>query len=459
MNQWSTNPLALPLRVSGVVFVLTLAVSLSILSHSLLLVVPIAAAVLFWVVFRHPTVALAAILAFMPIDFMAIALGKFVGFPHMTLVSVCTKEIPLLLIAGILCLRNGFKPAAPDWFLLACFLLACVRTMFDGTLVGLVTDFNFIVPYLVGRMTVITQQQEQLWARCAVWIAGALSMLGLIEVFVWGEGPRTLLYLAIDSETEGDQLASSFHAMGFSGLREAAGMIGPNGFGALCMVALIVWWVYCRNPIPAAMIGTGLVCSVTRSAWAGTAVAIPLVAILMGQTKRFFLYATLALALFAAAIPVLDLSDFLLFSKTGQDPSAEGHQEQIARGLTYAADHPFGAGNSKLSPTGFKQQGNVTLFETTYPYVASAYGIVVALCFVGFLASAGHRLWRVQSQLGHTALGILVGMSVVMIFTLPLIDRRLGCWAWFPIGLAIRSGIDTARVTRLPQRQTIMENP
>jgi len=149
----------------------------------------------------------------------------------------------------------------------------------------LVLDFAFIISYFVGRVTVLSTKQEQLWARCAVWIVGILSVLGLAEVFIFGEGPRTLLYLAIDSETEGGQLTASFHATGFTGLREAATMVGPNGFGALCMVALVLWWVYCRNPLPAAMIAVGLICSVTRAAWLGTAAAIPLLAVIMQQRR------------------------------------------------------------------------------------------------------------------------------------------------------------------------------
>jgi hypothetical protein len=435
------NQFDLGFHISTIIFVCTLFVLLAVFFSPMVLAVFVTFVILgvsLWMVFTHPIGILGVVLAFMPFDFMVIALGKFFGIPHMTLVSVCTKEIPLLLLAALLWRRNGFKPAAPDWFLLVCLSFACVRTLFEGSLVGLVTDFNFIIAYVVGRMTILTQKQEQTWARRAVWIVGILAMLGLIEVFVLGEGPRTLLYLAIDSETEGGQLTQSFHATGFTGLREAATMVGPNGFGTLCMIAVILWWIYGRNVIPASMVAIGLICSVTRAAWLGTAAAIPLVAIMMGQTKRFLLYATVALALFVAAIPVLGLSEYLFSNKTGQDLSAEGHEEEIAEGLKYAADHPFGAGNGKLSPTVFNQESNVTVLETTYPYLAAAYGIVVALCFLGFLISTLYRLWRLQSPLAHAALGILVGMAVVMIFALPLMDRRLGCWAWFPIGLAVR---------------------
>jgi len=435
------NPFASAFRTSSALLALLLAASLFIFVPTLLLLlIPLAGAGLIWLVFRWPMSALGAVLAFMPIDFMVIALGKFFGLPHMTVVSVCDKEVPLLLLAVILWRRNGFKPAAPDWFLLASLAIAAVHTVFDGTLVGLWMDFNFVIPYLVGRMTVLTGAQEQMWARCAVWIMGVLSVLGLVEVFIIGEVPRTLLYAAIGSEGTEEGLSASFHGSGFTGLREAATTVGPNGFGVFCMVALILWWVYCRNPLPAGMVAVGLICSLTRSAWVGTAAAIPLLAILMKQNKRFFLYAAMVLSLFLASIPILGLGDFIVSNKTRQDESAQSHQEKILSGLQFAAEHPLGAGNGKLSP-GQTEVNNIGAFETTYPKLAAEYGIAAALLFAGFLFSALRSVWQEQTRLGYAALGILVGISLVMVVTLPLTDRRLACWALFPIGLAIRSSI------------------
>src|SRR5208282_3853023 len=137
------NPMPSPFRASGIVLVLLLAASLSFFVPPLFMLASVVAAVSLWIVVRYPIASLGLVLAFMPIDFMAIAVGKFFGLPHMTLVSVCTKEIPLLLIVVILWRRNGFKPTTPDWWLLACLVLAFVRTLFDGTLFGLWTDLNF----------------------------------------------------------------------------------------------------------------------------------------------------------------------------------------------------------------------------------------------------------------------------------------------------------------------------
>jgi len=439
MNGYSLeNPFSRSFIISGGIFILIVAASLSFVVSPLTVLLPFAGAGLLWVVFHYPIATLGAVLAFIPVDYMAIELGKFFGLPYMTVVSVCDKEVPLLLLAFILGWRNGFKPFAPDWFLLACFTMAVVHTVFDGTLVGLWGDFNFILPYFVGRVTLLTQKQELLWAKCAVWIAAVLSLLGLVEVFILGETPRTLLYLATGGEADAGGLSGAFHGTGFTGLREAATMVGPPSFGALCMVALIIWWVYCRNPLPAGMIAVGLICSVTRSAWLGTVVAISVLAFTMDQKKRLFLYAALALALFAASIPVLGLSDYLLSTKTGQDTSAESHRHDILAGLQYASDHPFGSGNSKLSPTTFRQDSNATVFETTYPQLAAEYGIVAALFFVAFWFSALYVAWRKHSELGYVAAGILVGTGLVMVVTLPFADRRLACWALLPIGLAVR---------------------
>jgi hypothetical protein len=437
-------------QISVVVCIVAIIGLLSVFVSPLWILAPLLGIALLWLVFNYSISALGIVLAFMPFDFLAIGLGKYLGLPHMTFVSVCDKEGVLILLALLLWRKNGFKLASPDWFLLACFILAVIRTAFGGTLLGLLADFAFIVSYFTGRVAVLTPEQEHLWAKCAVWIVGILSVVGLTEVFIFGEGPRTLLYTVIGSETDAGQLTASFHGAGFSGLREAATMVGPNAFGVLCMIALIIWWVYSRNPLPASMVAVGLITSVTRSAWLGIAGAIPVLAVIMQQKRRFAIYTTLALALFVASIPVLGLSDYIFYNKTGQDTSAQSHERDILDGLKYSAEHPFGSGNGSLSPLALEQDSNANIFETTYPDFAAEYGIAAALCFVGFIFSAGRLLWRSQSQLNHAALGILVGISLVMVVALPLIDRRLSTWALFPIGLAVRSSV-TQREASVPE--------
>lgn len=435
------NPFEGAFQAACMFLALLLLASLCFIVPPVMVIVPLAAAAYSWVIFRHPIGVLGALLAFMPIDYIAIELGKFFRLPQMTLVSACTKEIPFLLLIFILWRRNGFKSAAPDWFLFAFCGLATGYTIFEGTWEALAIDLNFVIPYFLGRMMLLKEEQEQKWAIRAVWIVAVLAIIGLGEVFILGEGPRTALYLATDAMTLDGGLSASFHAMGFEGMREAATMVGPPSFGALCMIALILWWVYCRNPIPGAMIAVGLVCSVTRSAWLGAAVAIPVLAFIMHHTKRLILYAGVCLALFVASIPILGLADYVSLNKSGQDLSAQAHENEIVEGLRYASEHPFGSGNAKVSALASLENKNATVFETTYPSIAAKYGIPSIFCFVGFLLSALKVAWRKKSSLGYAAIGILFGMATVMAVTLPLDDRRLACWALFPVGLAVASSL------------------
>lgn len=442
-------------RTSSVVFVLILAASSCFFVPPYIVLGGFAGVSLLWVLFRYPTSLLGSLLAFMPVDYMVIELGKFLKLPDMTLVSLCTKEIPLLLLLFILWRRNRFRPAAPDWFLLALFTLAIVRTVFDGKFSLLAIDFDFLIIYAVGRVTVLTVKQECLWARVGVWIVAILSVLGMVEVFILGPGPRTVLYLATDSVTSGGNLTSSFGGTGFFGMREASTMVGPPNFGALCMIGLILWWVYCRNPMPGLMIAAGLLCSLTRSAWVGTAVAIFVLAVIMGQKKRLALYAALALAMFLASIPVLGLGDYLLATKTGEDSSVEGHRESIQDGLNYIADNPMGGGNGKVGTRAVIENSNALFTESTYLEMGGEYGLIALLCFLGFLLSALHLAWRQQSRLGYAAVGILVGLGLVLTIQVFHDDRRLSCWVWFPIGLAVQSAMrrDVSRVSTLPQAE------
>ena len=399
------------------------------------------ALLILWLVCRHPVGSLGIFLMFIPVFTLTFLLAKFFGPPYVAWLQGSDRAA-LLLVTVVLWWRNGIKLSTPDWFLLACFGAAILRLAFGGTLIGLLTDFSFMIAYAAGRMTVLTTDQEKLWARRAVWTVAVLSVLGMIEVFFIGEGPRTLLYLsAAAGGTQGGALDAAFHGEGYLGLRESSTMFGPLQFAPLCMAGLILWWVYCRDRIPGIMIAAGLICSVTRSAWVGTALAVGVLALLMQQAKRFLLYTALALGLFLAAIPILGLGDYLFTTKTGQDPSAQGHRESIFEGLKYVSNHPLGIGPGNVGKYAVKNDYAAAGFENTYLTFAAEYGIANALCFIGFLASLLMMLLRARTQSAYVAIGIVVGFSAIMMFAALHDVFPLACWLWFPVGLAIRSSV------------------
>lgn len=430
------NPFASTFRISLAGFVLVLASLLCLFVPPAVVFVPLVVAASIWAVFHRPVRMLGVVLAIMPIHFLPIMIGQFYGVPHMTVISACTKEAPLILLALILWRRNGFKPLTPDWLLLACFMLAVVRTALGGEVGGLLLDFEFLIAYFLGRVTIVTAIQERLWAKGAVWIAAVLSVIGMAELLILGDGPRKVLYALVTAE---GILPASFGASMFEGLRAASTMVGPPSFGALCMICLIIWWVYLRQPLPAAIIAAGLVCALTRSAWIGTAAALSVLAFRLDQKKRFIGYAAVALVAFIAAIPFLGLADYIFHTRKGTDESEQVHRESELRGINYVITHPLGSGAGTVGPVALANDKNAVVTENTYLAFAAQYGIPASLCFAGFLFTALRLAWQKQSRLAHVAVGILIAFGLMMTVFLVHDDFRLACWVWFPVGLYLRT--------------------
>jgi hypothetical protein len=434
------NPFASAFGISCLVLILVLAVSLHLLGVSLSIFFLLAgAAALLSIAIKYPLFGLGIVLAFMPVYPIAMLLGKFFGPSYMSRASGSDRGI-LLLFVFILLWRNGIRLKTPDWFLMGAFGLAVVRLVFGGTLLALLSDFNFMIAYAAGRLAALTQAQQRSWAIRAVWIAAALSIIGMIEIFYLGEGPRAALYLSVaEGGVAGEGLNSVFHADKFAGLRESSTMFEPLSFGSLCMFALILWWVYCRKAWLAVMVAAGLVCSLTRSAWLGTSLAIPLLAMQMKEKKRLFFYAAVALALFVATIPILGLEDYLTVAKAGEDYSTQGHIESIVKGLEFVWSHPFGAGPGNAGSYASLNNSNGVFIEDTYETLAAEYGIPSALLFVGFLVSSLAIAWRTRTALGYSVVGVLVGFGAVLVLAPLHQDFTLASWIWFPVGLLIRS--------------------
>jgi hypothetical protein len=85
-----------------------------------------------------------------------------------------------------------------------------------------------------------------------------------------------------------------------------------------------------------------------------------------------------------------------------------------------------------------KSNAEGVFIENTYLTLAAEYGILVGLCFLGFLLAALRVSWRERTQLGYAAVGILAGFGTIMLLA-PLHNVfSLACWIWFPVGLAVR---------------------
>lgn len=391
-----------------------------------------------WLALRYPVTGLGAFLIVMPEFTLLFLIAKFFGPGFIGSLEGIDRAVLFLLLA-ILIYKYRIKLKLPDYLILACFFLVAIRLPFDGSPLALVADFGFLLPYTAGRYVNLTDEQIIRWARRAVWITAFLSVIGLIEVLFVGQGPRTLLYLSVaEKATSGDALNASFRASGFTGMRASSTMLGPLQFGPLCMVGLIVWWVFGENLILGLLIVAGLVSTLSRSAWLGAFLAIPLTSMLIGQYTRFLRYLVIGSLAFVLALPFLGIGNFLTATKSGEDVSAQQHHDSLASGLQYIATHPMGGGSANMGRQATKSNDNATYFESMYLTFASEYGWLPLLLFLGFLASCIFLLWNSRTPLGITAVGIVFGFAGTL-SVLSIHDVfPLACWVWFPVGLALQ---------------------
>lgn len=397
---------------------------------------------LMWFASRHTVGCVGSFLAFMPFFPLCFLLAKFAGPSYIGKLEGIDRAV-LLLLTALLFARNRVKLILPDYLLILAFSLATLRLPLDGSLLALAADFGFVIPYAAGRLIRLTANEETTWAKRAVWIMSAVSVLGLAEVLLLGEGPRTLLYfrVAADETVNGDALLGTFHASEFTGLRVSGTQFGPLQFGVLCMAILVIWWVYSRRPIPAILIGLAFIGSLARGAWMGTAVAIPLAAIGMGQTKRFFKYGIIALIVFIISIPILGIGAYLAANQSGSEDSAMAHQNSLIGGTQFVLTHPLGIGSANYGRQAMKSNPDAFYYEGGYFIFLAGYGIPISLCLLGFIATAMARAWRQRTRVGLVAVAMLAGFNVILIFVAEHDVFPVICWIWFPVGIAVTRSV------------------
>ena len=89
-----------------------------------------------------------------------------------------------------------------------------------------------MIAYAAGRVAVSAASERESWAKRAEWLVAVLSVLGMVEVFVFGEGPRTLLYLAVEqAATENGALVGSYHVRGLQGFENPPQCLGRLRLG------------------------------------------------------------------------------------------------------------------------------------------------------------------------------------------------------------------------------------
>lgn len=230
-------------------------------------------------------------------------------------------------------------------------------------------------------------------------------------------------------------------------LRAFATLRGPNDFGAFLILPLLAAVLFVRrvNVKTAAvvLIATGIVLSMSRSAWIGAVVAVVvLLALTYGngflRSKRF-LYASLisivvvaALIVSAVSVPALRLA---IFRSSPTDPSlTEGSTDQhflaTAGGLTRVAQNPVGCGVGCAGPASF-HGSNAKISENYYVQIAEEVGVAGLMLWLAIAYIVAKRLYEQrEDMLARVLLASFAGLSVIGLWLHVWSDDPLSLTWW-----------------------------
>jgi O-antigen ligase len=366
------------------------------------------------------------------------------------LVASAMKEV--LMAVAVLAAATRLRPklATVDIVPLLLLGLAVVHRAYGGTWMGIKDDLEFVLPFAAGRVIQLSQERRLLWVKLALVSMTVVAMLGLVEYFYV---PPTLRALWMGLE----RIPAQEYAAGYGHYRIGSTLVGPDEFGMMCAFALVMFVAF-RDHLPrrwwlaALVLSVGVLLSVMRSAWAAAVLGIAAVEIRRGHRLRAGLVIGAALTVVLLVAEPLGLSNFLAATSSGQEESLRGHEQNLARYSAAVWENPFGTGPGTVGPHASARLSKDISPENSYLALALGYGIVGGILFAVFCALGLWYCYRLSSELGMAALGMLLGYAASM-FVLPNhMSFAMGSWAWFPVGMVVT---DSVSKVVLPRTATV----
>jgi O-antigen ligase/polysaccharide polymerase Wzy-like membrane protein len=325
---------------------------------------------------------------------------------------------------------------------------------------GLIVDLRFPAFFLVTwSIALRTNRLRAVWQRLVLWPAVVVVAFGLLQALVlpnsflahFGYGPKTISpYETINSNLHYIRIASTLR--------------GANPLGAYLVVPLSLLTVMIargRRTWPYLLFAAGglatLYFSYSRSAWAGAAISIAIVASLRLPSRR----AELRLLTVAGILIIVVFGAFAVFrNNTGfqnlvfhtQNHSAvsttsdHGHLAALKSGLHDMTHNPFGDGPGTAGPASIYNNHPPRIAEDYYVQVGQETGLLGLLVFLLINAGVGYLLWlRRSDPLALSLLAALIGISFIGLLSHVWADDTVAYVWWGLAGIAIAPTLKKAQ--------------
>lgn len=417
-----------------------------------------AAGVGLWASWRWPAAVAIAIVVVAPFQPLPTMVAQAAGYTPV-LVASAMKELLMAWVVVAAAVRHRPRLALPDILLLSLLGVAVAHRFFGGTWIGIKDDLEFALPFAAGRVLQLSERGRLLWGQLALGAMSVVAALGLLEYFFVPPELRAL-WMALQA------VPSQFYATGYEGARIASTLNGPAEFGLLCGFALVLlaalrdhlsrrWWLM------APLLASGVVLSVTRSAWIGAILGLAVVEAKRAGYRRSLSFAAGLVVALLAVMLALGMTSFFHATTSGEETSLQVHRESLAEYSTAVWRHPLGTGPGTVGPRALERSSTAVNPESSYLGLALAYGWLGGLLFIALCWTCLRRYWRIRTNVAAAASAMLLAYILAM-FVLPLhMSFPLACWAWFAAGMSVRLAQSSSSNRRgaPPMARTELQSP
>ncbi len=380
-----------------------------------------------------------------------------------------------LLLPAALSLRHRVRAERSGWlttdYLILLYLLIELGLRFsvdsatNTARYGVYALLDVVLPYYVASRSLREISQFRDLAMSFVVAAMVLALIGIFEV-----GKGWLLYATLDDVLGGRWGYSNYLAR--SGTLRAQGSVGqPIPFGYVMVVALALhaflapfvksralWW------LGFAVLGLGLVASVSRGPWVGAAVGLIVFKLIGPNAVGGALKAALVVGAVCGLVLMspwgAGIVDLLPFVGTVETENIDYRQQLLETGVMLILREPwFGVSGymSQLVSNEIVIGGMVDVVNT-YLGIGLAYGVIALACFVGvFVVIARNAFFAMRRLpdlhdearlLGCGILACFVGIGVTIFTTSSITVIPVIYWTMAGVGAGFVTMLRRQAVSR-----------
>ncbi len=334
---------------------------------------------------------------------------------------------------------------------------------------GLIVNLRFLVFFLVTwALTVRTSRMRRNWQWIVLWPAGAVVVLGLLQVFVL---PNDILahFGYKDATIPAIETVNS----NIDYIRATSTLRGANPLGAYLIIPIALTTLLLirkgRNWRQALLLAGSLLLLIftySRSAWIGAALTIGILLFVSLRSHQARLRALIGAVVLVVLLGLVSLAfhessrwENLVFHTQSTSnvkvSSIDSHLEALRLGINDVRHEPLGAGVGTAGPASAHNGDKpANIAENYFVQIAQELGIIGLGLFALINIGVGYLLWiRRDDTLALSLFASLIGLTLVNLLSHAWTDDTLAYVWWGLAGIAMAPFIEDAN-SPAPQPET-----